>query len=216
MAGDFPYGLSVVIILCVDAVLLLGPDAAHHAERPVKAAQFRTAAGIVGDLLGQDILCTGQSGGGIRNLIIQIAGRLGRRVKPGVLFQNRLRQRFQPPCPGNAGPGPAFGLVGPVDILHLGQCSGIVQTFLQFGGHGVLLRDAAGDLLPAGIQSAQVVQALAQAAKHLVVHGAGGLLAVPGNERNGIALINQLNSTLHMLGIQRKLLRKLLNVGGWG
>ena len=202
VAGNLVQRLGKVVILGVDAVLILGLGTGDAAKRAVVAAQLGAAGGIVGDSLGNDVLRTGQRGGGIGHLIIEVRGGGLFRVERGVLLQNRIGQRLQAARLGNAGAGLALGLVGAVEILDLGQRFGLGQGSGQLGRHGPLLGDGGGDLRLALIEAAQIFQTVAQIAQHLIVHRAGGLLAVAGDERNGIALIDQLDRALHIFDAQ--------------
>ena len=135
------------------------------------------------------------------------------RVKSGVLTQNRVRQRLQPARLGNARAGLALGLVGAVDVLDLRQRFGILQRGGQLGGHNALLGDGACDLGLALVQTAQIFQAVAQVAQHLVVHRAGGFLAVAGDKRDGVALVDQINGAPHVFEVQVQFGGKLFGMG---
>ena len=71
MAGDLVQRLGKVVILGVDAVLVLGLDAGDAAKRAVVAAQLGAAGSIVRNGLGDDVLRTGQRGGGIGDLLVE-------------------------------------------------------------------------------------------------------------------------------------------------
>ena len=202
VAGYLVQRLCEVVILGVDAVLVLGLGAGDAAERTVVAAQFGAAGGIIGDSLGDDILRPGQRGGCVGDLVVKVrsGGFFG--VKRSVLFQNRVGQRLQAPGLGDAGAGLALGLIGAVDVLDLGQSLGLGQRGGQFGRHGPLLGDGGGDFLLALIEAAQIFQTVAQIAQHLIVHRAGGLLAVAGDKGDGVPLIDQFNSPLDIFDIQ--------------
>ena len=78
--------LGVVVVLGVDAVLVLGLGAGDTAKRAVVAAQLGAAGGIIGDRLGNNILCPGQRRGSIWDLVVEVVrgGLLG--VKCGCLL----------------------------------------------------------------------------------------------------------------------------------
>ena len=202
VARDFGDGLRVIIILGVDAVLLLGLGAGDPAESPVIPAQFGAAGRIVGDFLCDDIPGTGQGRLSVGDFLVEIVCGDCLGVQGGILFQDGVGQRLQSPGLGNAGPGLALGFIGTVEVLHLGQRFGLGQRRRQFRRHGPLLGDGGGDLLLALVQPPQVLQAVAQIAQHLVVHRAGGLLAVAGNEGNRVALVDQVDGPLHVLDAQ--------------
>ena len=217
VTGYLVQRLCEVVILGVDAVLVLGLGAGDAAERTVVAAQFGAAGSIIGDSLGDDILRPGQRGGCVGDLVVEVrsGGFFG--VKRSVLFQNRVGQRLQAPGLGDAGAGLALGLIGAVDVLDLGQRLGFRQRGGQFGRHRALLSDGGGDLVLALIEAAQVFESVAEIAQHLIVHRAGGFLAVAGDERDGIALIDQLDCALHVFDVQIQLLSQLFSMvwHGW-
>ena len=82
-----------------------------------------------------------------------------------------------------------------------GKLVGEIPLFLQRGG----------DLAPALVQAAQVLQALVNLAQQLVVQRPGLLLAVAGDKGNGVAVVNQAQYVFALLGFQVKLLTKGLN-----
>jgi len=124
----------------------------------------------------------------------------------------RIGQRLQAASAGDAGAGLALGLIRTIDILHLGQCFGTSQSGLQFRRHGVLRFNGAGHFFFTLIQSAQVFQAVAQVAQHLVIHRAGSFFAVAGNKWDGVPGIDQVNGTLYVFQAQVQFLRQLFGM----
>ena len=109
----------------------------------------------------------------------------------GGLCEEELRQRLQPLLSCHGGPGTAFLLIGTVEVLHLGQSGGGVDGGGEFLRQFALFLDGAFDLLPPLVQIAKVVQPVGQVPEDRVVHGPVHLLAVPGNEGDGVALIQK-------------------------
>ena len=212
VAGNLVQRFGVVVILRVDAVLVLGFGAGDTAERAVVAAQFGTAGGIVGDCFGDDILRTRQCGSGVWDFVVDVVGGGSAGGKGGVLFEQGIRQRLQTARLGDAGAGLALGLVGAVEVLDLGQRFGLGECSGQLGRHSALLGDGGGDFLLALIQPAQVFQTVAKVAQDLVIHRAGSLFAVAGDERNGVALVDQVDRALDIFGGQVQFGSKLLCV----
>ena len=111
----------------------------------------------------------------------------------GRIGEQPLGQRLEPGFPGDLRLGPALGLVGQVEILqprlgvdrHDPRRQGVVEL--------ALLADRVEDRRPALFQLTQVEQPLLQVAQLRIVKAAGGLLAVPGNERHGGPAVEQLN-----------------------
>ena len=65
--------------------------------------------------------------------------------------------------------------------------------------------------LPAFRQVPQVLEALLQIPQGGVVHGAVKLLAVAGDEGNGVALVQKADHVFHMAGVFVQLRCQLLN-----
>ena len=212
VARDFGDRLGIIIILGVYAVFVLSFYAFDHAERMVVAAQLGAAVSVIADGFGNDILCPGQSGCCIGDFLVQVVVGGCLRVKVSILLQGSIGQRLQAASTGDAGAGLALGLIRTIDILHLGQCFGTSQSGLQFRRHGVLRFNGAGHFFFTLIQSAQVFQAVAQVAQHLVIHRAGSFFAVAGNKWDGVPGIDQVNGTLYVFQAQVQFLRQLFGM----
>ena len=198
MAGDLVQRLGVVVVLGVDAVLVLGLGAGDTAKRAVVAAQLGAAGGIIGDRLGNNILCPGQRRGGIGDLVVEVVrgGPLG--VKCGVLAEDGRGQRLQTARLGDAGAGLALGLIRAVDVLDLGEGFRLGQCGGQLGRHRALLGDGGCDLILALIEAAEVFETVPEVTQDLVIHRACGFLTVAGDKRDRIALVDQFNRALHV------------------
>ena len=132
MAGDLVQRLGVVVVLGVDAVLVLGLGAGDTAKRAVVAAQLGAAGGIIGDCLGNNILCSLQCF--LRSLYFFFFGNiLGCLVKHRfccLLVQNVFCQRLQSLLLCNAGAGLSLGTIGAVQILYHYQSLGCQNLLL--------------------------------------------------------------------------------------
>ena len=127
------------------------------------------------------------------------------------LGKEQGRQGLQSLFPGHGGPGAALLLIGAVEILHLRQGLGTVDGGRQFLRQLALVGDGLLHRRAALLQAAQVLQPILQGAQGGVIHGAVELLAVAGNEGNGIPLIQKLHHVFHMLYIRIQFLRKGIN-----
>ena len=210
--GNFAYRLGEIIVRAVHAVLFLCAHAAHLPKCMVKTAQLGAAAGIVAHSFGNNIPCALQSLRRVGHLLVQVVPGGGLGVSFGILRQDQLCQRLQPFGLGHAGTGFALGLIGAVEILHLGQRGSLFQLGSQLLGHGPLLGDAAAHFVLALIQSAQIFQPFAQLAQQLIVHAVGGFLAVTRNKGNGVALVDQGNGVGYMDRLQVEFLGNFLCV----
>ena len=122
------------------------------------------------------------------------------------LCQQQLRQRLQPLLPGNGGAGAALLLIGAVQILHLRQRGGVVDGDRQLLRQLALPVDGGLHLLPPRLQISQIAQPVLQLPQGGVVHGAVLLLAVAGDEGDGVALIQQGDNVFHgLLGLAQLL-----------
>ena len=193
--------LLKVVVQPVHAVLLAGGHAFQptlpHQQPPQRLADGR----VVGDDLRDDVVRPLQCVRYRLHALLRVdvvRGGLRRVGAVRPLRQQPLRQRRKPFLPGRRGPGAALLLVGPVQILHLRQRGGALN------GGGQLLRelalpvDGGQHLLPALGQITQIAQPVLQLPQGGVVHSAVKLLAVAGDERDGVALVQQGDDIFHM------------------
>jgi hypothetical protein len=89
--------------------------------------------------------------------------------------------------------GAPLRLVGQVEVFQPGLGVGGADLGLELVGQLALGGDLDEDRVPALVEFAQVAQALLERAQLRVVERAGGLLAVPGDERHGRAAVEQLD-----------------------
>ena len=195
-------GLGEVVVQAVDGVRILlgglGPQLAplHHL-----LAQDLADIGVIGNPFGNDIRRTGQ---GVFHrlhalLRVDVLCRQNLRGR-GALFlvENGPGQGLQPLLPCHRGAGPALLLVGPVQILHLGQGLGGVDGGGQFFRQFSLGFNGRFDLPAPLLQIAEILEPLGQVPDGLVVHGPVHLLAVTGDKGNGVAHVQQGDNVFHM------------------
>ena len=187
---------AVIRILRVNAFALFGGDRTQHARAAVERAQIGADRRIVADLLGEDILrqLNGSFRVGHAFFFAHIRLRQRERVVPAPLGKNQIRQRLNALFLGDHRAGAALLLIRAVDILQLGERRRSRELLFQIAGHFSLFRNRSGNLFPALIQPAQIVQPLADFAQLLVIHRAGHFLAVSGDKGNGVALVDQRNN----------------------
>ena len=218
VGGQVARLLGKIVVGGVDAVLLAGVFALQHAGAHGQRAQGLAHVGVVAHLLGQDVARALE--GVLRRLhalfgVHKGLGQLLRRAPGFVLHQQRQCQRLQPLFPRDGGAGAALGTEGAVEVLQLGQGGGLLQPVGKLIGEIPLLLQSGGDLAPALVQPAQVLQALVNLAQQLVVQRPGLLLAVAGDKGNGVAVVNQAQHVFALLGLEVKLLTKGLNDVHW-
>ena len=193
--GDLIDPLTVIIVLRVDRILVLCLFGFHtpvaEGEGPHGFAIFRIVGYILGDDIhrpGKRFLCRFHAFFFINvgcRLLVQRGGigfflcqeQFGKRGKP--LFSCHRCACF------------AVRAEGAVNIVHLRDGGGGVNGSGNFVGQFFLRGNQPLDLLFARLDIAQIFQPLLQFAKHRVVQRPGDLLAVTGDKRDGVSLINQ-------------------------
>ena len=111
---------------------------------------------------------------------------------PGILlFPDPLCQRGKPLFPSHRGAGAPLGTVGQIQILQGGQCLGLFQRLTEGVGKFSLAFDLLANFLTTLFHPPQIGEPLKKGAQRLIVHGAGGFLAVAGDKRDGGAFVDQ-------------------------
>ena len=188
------HGLDKVVVEPVDAVLLRRRRGAHEALLLEQRAQRFAEVRVVGDALGDDIAGTRERVVDALDALFRVDVGLGEQVQVGQVLRLRedgVRQRLQPLLLRHGGAGAAFGLVGPVEVFDLRERLGVVDGGGELLGQLALLLDGRLDRLAPLLQRAEVGEAFLQRAQRRVVHGAVELLAVAGDEGDGVALVEQ-------------------------
>ena len=167
--------------------------------RPHPLAEAADQVGVLGEALDEDRPGALQRGGHVGDLLVDEPGRDGGRVLRRVGEQS-VGQRLQPGFARDHRLGAALGLVGQVDVLEAGLRLGRHDPRFERVVELALLADLIEDDRAAFLQLAQVAQALLERAQLRVVEGPGGLLAVPGDERDGGAAVEQVDGRGHLVG----------------
>ena len=160
-----------------------------------------------------------QRRGGVGHLLV-------RRRPPAVscgssvgVAEQGVGQRLEAVLPGDLGLGAPLRLVGQVDVLEAGLRLGRPDALLQGRVELALLADLLQHGGAAVLQLAQVAQPLLQRAELGVVEGAGGFLAVAGDERHRRAVVEQGHGRRDLVGPHTELVGDALADGlglrGW-
>ena len=182
----------------VDCIFHL--DGIHFGELQRLFAGHGADIGIVADGLGNNVTgaLQGLLDGG--DLLIEIGffddffeTALGER-----LLEDMLRQPLQAFLAGDHGACAALGLVGRVQVFEGGQGAGGLDGGIQLLGQLALFLDGFEDGRPAFIDGAQADDLIRDDADLFIVQRTGHFLTVAGDERDGIALIEQANGGLHL------------------
>ena len=192
MRRDRPHRLlELVVLLELGRLAVLAGDdlRGELAVLGVLAAGQRADLGGIGDDLGDDIARPGQRVVGGRDLLADEPGRGGPRIALGALRQDVLRERPQALVARDRRPGLAARPVRRVQILELGLGLGRAQLGLELRRQLALLGDRREDRGPAGLELDDVRPLLLDRADLDLVEPTGALLAVAGDERDRVALV---------------------------
>ena len=167
--------------------------------------------GTVADLLGDDIRGTGQRVFNALHTLFWVyiifCSFFRSRAVP-VLTKEQLGQWVKPFFFRNGGTGTTLLLIGTVKILELCEGSGLPDGSGKFIGELALLLNGGENGVAPFLKIAQVLQPSFQRAQCCVVHGPVQFLAVTGDERNGVALIQQTDDIFHILAFLTELFRQ--------
>ena len=193
--------LAESIVQPVDGVLLPCRRGHQNGVSPDKLPQELPDLRVIRDHLRHDIRGPGQ--GLLRGFhalfhVNILRRQLLRRGAAALLGEQAQRQRLQPFLLGHGGAGAALLLIGAVQILQSGQRGGIVDGRTQLLRHLPLLLDGLFHGLPPLLQRAQVLQPLRQGAQGCVVHCPVQLLAVTGDEGDGVPLVQQSDHVVYL------------------
>jgi len=216
--------LPVEVVPVLGPLLLLAPDGPRAEDPPTaeEVPQVRPGPGLLGDPLGQDVPGPpeGLRGVGHPPLGIHEGGRLGLRVQgggpprplgpregpdPEGRLEEPVRQGLQPPLPGDGGPGAPLGPEGQVEVLQPGSRGGLLQGDPKGLRQQASRLQGAEDRLPALLQLLQPIQPIPDRRQGHLVQAVRGLLAVPGDEGEGAALLQQLRRGPNLLGAEPRL-----------
>ena len=185
----------------------------HLAVFHEQVAQLFAHVGVVGDDFGDDVFgaCDGIFGGRNALFFIDIFGGFGVHVERLILREDGLRQGLQAALDGDARARLLFLFIRAVDIFRLGQRRRGGERGGDLVRHFALLGDGLGDLFFALFQAAQIGEAVVELAQHLVVAAARHLFAVARDERNGVALVDEVDDVFCPVRTDgRKFLRQFL------
>ena len=148
----------------------------------------------VADLFGNDVGSAGQSVfhgfHALFRIEIRRCGLLRNRTVP-ILTEKQFRQWLEPLLLGDGGTGAAFLFIRTVEVFELGKGPCLSDGGSQFFRELALLLDGAEDGLAALLQIAKVLQTRLQRTQDCVVHCTVQLLAIAGDEGDGVALVQK-------------------------
>ena len=128
-------------------------------------------------------------------------------------MQQGEAERLEPRLAGNLRPGPAFRLVGEIEIFEPGLGVGSADRSGEHRRQLALLVDAGENGGTALVELAQVRQAFFERAQLRVVEAGGGLLAITRDERHGGLVVEQRNRRFHLRHADVQLLGNTFGYG---
>ena len=197
---------EVVVVLVNRAFLgsaLGGKRAVLHGE----LTEHLSDLGVVGDVLGDDVGCALECGGNVGNcLILLVADNdellgiyLDRGIVGVALLENVVSERLKPLVACNRCTCLSLRSEGKIYILKLYERFSVVKSKGDLGSKLFLCFDERGDLGAALIHLAKIVEAVVKIAESSVVKSACHLFTVTGDERNGVALVDECDGFLYLL-----------------
>ena len=205
--------LAEVIIEPVDAVLIGRGFGLEHGLCGDEIAQPAADIGVIGDHLGDDIRRAGECVlYGLNALFggYVIFSELLRFGQAAALREEREGERLESFFFGDGCARAALGLIRAVDILKGGKGRGLVNGGRELIGELALLLDGFLHRVAPLLKPAQIFKALGESAQGRVIHRAVQLLTVAGDERDGVALVDELDDIIDMVLLAAKLAGKNL------
>ena len=189
MAGNFTNRfapIEIVLKLRTRLLFVRHHFGFHHGLLPEKRPELGAGAGVITHPLGKDVARTRQRRGYVRHAFFwtHIFGRLGGRIKSGLLLEHQIRQRFQTLFLGNHRAGAALGAERLVNILKLRHGIRLRYRLLEFIGQEVPFRQRFENAVTALIQLRETHQPFADAGDGDFIQRTGDLLAIAGDERH--------------------------------
>ena len=191
------------VIGFIDAFLvdcICNLDSIHFGELQRLFTRHGTDIGVVADGLGDNVAGALQCVLDGDHLLIEIGffddifeATLGER-----LLEDMLRQTLQAFLAGDHGARAALGLVGRVQIFEGGQGAGGLNRGIQLLGQLTLFLDGFEDGRAALIDGAQADDLICDDTDLFIIQRAGHFLTITGDERDGVALVEQANGGLHL------------------
>ena len=200
-------------LLAVLVVLLelgrLGILARHHLGNELAmlrhlAAHERANLRGIGELLGDDVARTRERILGIRDVLARECGSFGDRITGFPLREDLLGEQLQPTLARDRGARLAARAVRCVEVLELGLRGCGEELLLELGRQLALLLDRGEDGCAARFELDQIRPALFDRADLDLVEPARPLFAIPRDERNGVALVQERDHGRHTRCRQRQ------------
>jgi hypothetical protein len=184
--------VEVVAVLLAVLFLALADLGDQVALGPHALAECPDEVGVFGEALDEDRAGAVERRGDVGDVLVQVTARRLPRVS-GRVGKQELGEGLKAVLAGDLRLGPALRLVRQVEVFQAGLGLGGVDAAAQLVGELALLLDRGQDRGPALLEFPEVAEALVQGPQLSVVEGAGGLLAVPRDERDGRPAIEQVN-----------------------
>ena len=216
MRGECADGLAVAVVHLKDLCILgIGVERRLKDSVPPKLlAHEATQLRLVHDRLGEDITGTRKCVGDCWDFLFCIYIRCScflKRARRLPLEQHRICQSLKSALACNGGTCPFFLFVWTVEILECLQLGCVFNRRAELVRQFTLLLDASDDFLLPFDKAAQIGETCLHLAQHLILKRAGCLLAVPCDERDRVAVVEECDDGCGLLRTDGKFAR---NGGG--
>ena len=204
MPRDLGDGRVEVIIVAIDGVpeVLLGRIGRDGGVFHIEIAKELADGGVVGDPFGDDVARAR------KRILERIDALLGIDVLFGLfegkgairrLFEENLRERLEALLLGDRRPRSALLLEGTVQVFDFGERRGFLYLRLELGGELTAAVDGLDDFRLPRLEVAKVFETVRKGTDGLIVHFPVHLLAIAGDEGDGVALVEKGNDVLDVL-----------------
>ena len=201
MAQHFFHRLLIVVVHLVHALgLLVLGSAGKNALLKSSFSDICSEISVIGNILSNDVHSTLNSFCRIIDALFRInkSSSLFCQRLCGLLCQKNISQSFKPFFSGNAGSCLSLWSIWKVKILNGNHRLRSNDLGLKFVCHLALLLNRSKNLLTPLFKTAQILESLIEITKLLIVQRSCNFLPVPGNERDCVALIDQLDCRLNL------------------
>ena len=200
MTRHLRVGLVEFVIGAVDGILFLRSPRAHGDAALQVFLQRFAVVRIVGFDFRDDVRRASEGVFDRLHAFLRVHVLRGQSLGRVLALQQDLEgQRFQPLFLRDGRAGAFLLLIRPVQVFQFGLGGGRFDGGPQLVRQFSLLFDGVQHRFLALVQVAQIRQPFRQRAQPGVVHGAVQLLAVAGDERDGVAFVDQLHHVRNVL-----------------
>ena len=151
---------------------------------------------VVGNAFGENVARARKRGGDVGNVFVGRDEFCGFGGGIGVLiFKNKIGERFESAFPRDRSARAALRFVGRVNIFELGGGFGFFDSGFEFRREVFVVFERFENCGAAGVELAELFEAVANRCDLHFIHFAGGFFAVARDKRHGCALCEELGDS---------------------